>query len=122
MIRNHLVQIIQKKLFCVLVSNLIDHSIAIGWIFGYYVKNYILIKSLSTTQLNTFKGPGKVIELDVPKEQVVLELSEGGRLRLDKAGLAQCGWQPKSTPVDEITETAEPEDNDDIIPEELIED
>jgi len=73
------------------------------------------------TKLETSKGPGKVIEIDVPKEEVVVELSEGGRLRLDKAGLAACGWQPKAAPEEEIVETAEPEDHLDIIPEELIE-
>jgi len=42
------------------------------------------------SKVTTPRGPGKVVEIDVPREQAVVELEEGGRIRMSAEDFASC--------------------------------
>jgi cell fate regulator YaaT (PSP1 superfamily) len=66
-------------------------------------------------KINTPKGPGRVSELNVPRNEIVIELEEGGRLRMSAAELDKCSFCPRSeNHVQETSDTNEHEQDEEL--------
>jgi cell fate regulator YaaT (PSP1 superfamily) len=51
------------------------------------------------SQVTTPRGLGRVSEIDVPREEVVVDLEEGGKVRMNAEDLAACGVSCNACPA-----------------------